>query len=674
MKSNKQKPKEAEQKLIVAYQKLEESEERFKLAMKATNDGLFDWNLKDNSIYFSPGWKKMLGYEDHELSNVFSVWENLTDPEDVRKSLELTQKLIAKDIDRLILEFKMKHKAGHWVDVLSRSEAIFDATGVAIRIVGTHTDVTERNKAEIKLKDSQNYLSAVFNNTQDAQLLSEYEGYKRFIVVAANKSYINTVNRFGLNVLEQDLVGKNLKEVLVDVLHLDKEVFEYTLNYYQKVTDTQKQIKYIESIDLNDKPYHSETSYTPIHKVEDETKFVLFTSHDITKETESYKLLRKSEETHRLAMEATTDGLWDWDVPTGHVYFNPAYARMLGEQDIAPKYESWGDRIHPDDKELILRSLNEHMVGKKEFWQEEHRLKTKSGKWKWVLGRGSVVKRHTSGQVLRMVGTMTDISERKKTESEMIKAKNRAEESDRLKSAFLANMSHEIRTPMNGILGFADLLKGHKLRKDKKEKYIDIIEKSGNRMLNIINDIIDISKIESGLVEVELADSNINEQMEYIHTFFKPEVEEKGIKLNYKNELLDNESIITTDREKLFAILTNLVKNAIKYTTKGTIEFGYNKKGDELEFYVRDTGYGIASDRIDAIFERFIQADIKDVMARQGVGLGLSITKSYIEMLGGKIWVKSEEGVGSIFYFTLPYQSHSNSKAIVNVDKRRSVQ
>ncbi|MPQ45920.1 PAS domain-containing protein [Marinifilum sp. N1E240] len=674
MKSNKQKPKEAEQKLIVAYQKLEESEERFKLAMKATNDGLFDWNLKDNSIYFSPGWKKMLGYEDHELSNVFSVWENLTDPEDVRKSLELTQKLIAKDIDRLILEFKMKHKAGHWVDVLSRSEAIFDATGVAIRIVGTHTDVTERNKAEIKLKDSQNYLSAVFNNTQDAQLLSEYEGYKRFIVVAANKSYINTVNRFGLNVLEQDLVGKNLKEVLVDILHLDEEVFEYTLNYYQKVTDTQKQIKYIESIDLNDKPYHSETSYTPIHKVEDETKFVLFTSHDITKETESYKLLRKSEETHRLAMEATTDGLWDWDVPTGHVYFNPAYARMLGEQDIAPKYESWGDRIHPDDKELILRSLNEHMVGKKEFWQEEHRLKTKSGKWKWVLGRGSVVKRHTSGQVLRMVGTMTDISERKKTESEMIKAKNRAEESDRLKSAFLANMSHEIRTPMNGILGFADLLKGHKLRKDKKEKYIDIIEKSGNRMLNIINDIIDISKIESGLVEVELADSNINEQMEYIHTFFKPEVEEKGIKLNYKNELLDNESIITTDREKLFAILTNLVKNAIKYTTKGTIEFGYNKKGDELEFYVRDTGYGIASDRIDAIFERFIQADIKDVMARQGVGLGLSITKSYIEMLGGKIWVKSEEGVGSIFYFTLPYQSHSNSKAIVNVDKRRSVQ
>ena len=674
MKSNKQKPKEAEQKLIVAYQKLEESEERFKLAMKATNDGLFDWNLKDNSIYFSPGWKKMLGYEDHELSNVFSVWENLTDPEDVRKSLELTQKLIAKDIDRLILEFKMKHKAGHWVDVLSRSEAIFDATGVAIRIVGTHTDVTERNKAEIKLKDSQNYLSAVFNNTQDAQLLSEYEGYKRFIVVAANKSYINTVNRFGLNVLEQDLVGKNLKEVLVDILHLDEEVFEYTLNYYQKVTDTQKQIKYIESIDLNDKPYHSETSYTPIHKVEDETKFVLFTSHDITKETESYKLLRKSEETHRLAMEATTDGLWDWDVPTGHVYFNPAYARMLGEQDIAPKYESWGDRIHPDDKELILRSLNEHMVGKKEFWQEEHRLKTKSGKWKWVLGRGSVVKRHTSGQVLRMVGTMTDISERKKTESEMIKAKNRAEESDRLKTVFLANMSHEIRTPMNGILGFADLLKGHKLRKDKKEKYIDIIEKSGNRMLNIINDIIDISKIESGLVEVELADSNINEQMEYIHTFFKPEVEEKGIKLNYKNELLDNESIITTDREKLFAILTNLVKNAIKYTTKGTIEFGYNKKGDELEFYVRDTGYGIASDRIDAIFERFIQADIKDVMARQGVGLGLSITKSYIEMLGGKIWVKSEEGVGSIFYFTLPYQSHSNSKAIVNVDKRRSVQ
>jgi signal transduction histidine kinase/arsenate reductase-like glutaredoxin family protein len=233
-------------------------------------------------------------------------------------------------------------------------------------------------------------------------------------------------------------------------------------------------------------------------------------------------------------------------------------------------------------------------------------------------------------------------------------ARLHAEESDRLKSAFLANMSHEIRTPMNGILGFAELLKNPDLSGEQQQEFIKIIEKSGVRMLNIINDIVDISKIEAGLMKLDIQDSNINEQIEYIYTFFKPEVEAKGMKLSLKNALSAKEAIIKTDREKLYAILTNLVKNAIKYSKEGKIELGYEKMGEEIEFFVKDTGIGISKDRMNAIFERFIQADIADKMARQGAGLGLSISKAYIEMLGGKIWVESEEGVGSCFYFTLP--------------------
>ncbi len=240
---------------------------------------------------------------------------------------------------------------------------------------------------------------------------------------------------------------------------------------------------------------------------------------------------------------------------------------------------------------------------------------------------------------------------------ELLKAKEKAEESDKLKSAFLANMSHEIRTPMNGILGFAELLKEPNLTGEKQQKYVGIIEKSGERMLNIINDIIDISKIEAGLMKMNIQESEINKQMEYIYTFFKHEVEEKGMKLSLKNELPDEESIIYTDREKVYAILTNLIKNSIKYTHSGSIEFGYKKAGEYLEFFVKDTGIGIPKDRQAAIFERFVQADIADKMAYQGAGLGLSISKSYIEMLGGKIWVESEEGVGSEFYFTLPYRT-----------------
>ena len=260
--------------------------------------------------------------------------------------------------------------------------------------------------------------------------------------------------------------------------------------------------------------------------------------------------------------------------------------------------------------------------------------------------------------------------------AELRKAKEHAEGSDRLKSAFLANMSHEIRTPMNGILGFADLLKEPELTSEERQEYISIIEKGGLRMLNILNDIIDISKIESGMMEVDIKESNINEQIEYVYTFFKPEVKDKGMQLSYINSLPSKEAIIKTDREKIFAIITNLVKNAIKYSEKGSIEFGYNKKGEYLEFFVKDTGIGIPQDKMEAIFERFVQADIADERAYQGAGLGLSITKAYVKMLGGKIWVESEEGKGSTFYFTILYNTIPQEiiaiKNIVSRDKEDS--
>lgn len=245
-----------------------------------------------------------------------------------------------------------------------------------------------------------------------------------------------------------------------------------------------------------------------------------------------------------------------------------------------------------------------------------------------------------------------------------IDEQKKAKLSDKLKSAFLANMSHEIRTPMNGILGFAELLKNPNLSGTEQQEYLRIIEKSGMRMLNIINDIIDISKIESGLMQLDIKEINFNEQLEYIYTFFKPEVEIKGITFLYNKTLPSKIAILKTDGEKLFAILTNLVKNAIKYSNNGTIEIGYHKKDAKIEFYVKDTGIGIPKNRQAAIFERFIQADITDKMAHQGAGLGLSITKAYVEMLDGKIWVESEENKGSTFYFTLPYTTDLKEKVM----------
>jgi CheY-like chemotaxis protein len=227
-------------------------------------------------------------------------------------------------------------------------------------------------------------------------------------------------------------------------------------------------------------------------------------------------------------------------------------------------------------------------------------------------------------------------------------------------------MSHEIRTPMNGILGFASLLKRPNLSGEKQNTYIDLIEKSGARMLNIINDIIDISKIESGQMAVYHSETNISGILETLYNFFLPEATQKNLKLICNNEINEENNLISTDNDKLYAILTNLIKNAIKFTKSGEIEFGCCKKGKLLEFYVRDTGKGIPPEHQQMIFERFRQGSLAHSREYEGSGLGLAISKAYVKMLGGEITVESSEGIGSKFTFTImPHKLKSNASETI---------
>ncbi|WP_111707828.1 response regulator [Lutibacter citreus] len=240
--------------------------------------------------------------------------------------------------------------------------------------------------------------------------------------------------------------------------------------------------------------------------------------------------------------------------------------------------------------------------------------------------------------------------------------KNKAEESDKMKSAFLANMSHEIRTPMNGILGFTDLLKTVDYSSEKQALFIDIIQKSGNRMLETINNIIDVSKLESGMEKIFIQEVNINSNINELNKFFTPEATSKGIDLIFKEEVSSLTKPFYTDKYKVNSILTNIIKNALKFTNKGFIEVKYSVNNEYAEFWIKDSGIGIPFEKQNSIFNEFVQADISHSSGYEGSGLGLSISKGYANLLKGEIKLKSEPNKGTSFYVKIPNLTKSNNE------------
>jgi signal transduction histidine kinase len=243
----------------------------------------------------------------------------------------------------------------------------------------------------------------------------------------------------------------------------------------------------------------------------------------------------------------------------------------------------------------------------------------------------------------------------KKAETDLILAKEKAEEGDRLKTAFLHNVSHEIRTPMNAIIGFSTLLSEPDLSDADKHQYIDIIFQSGSHLLSIINDIVDIANVESGQVRVNLSEINLNSMLIGLKEQFSIHGNQNNVSISIKTSFDDTNAIIVTDSTKLVQVLSNLINNAIKFTHDGHVEFGYALKDKFIEFFVNDTGIGISPEHQPRIFDRFFQVDSAISRQYSGTGLGLSICKGYVELLGGTITVESASGKGTKFKFTIPY-------------------
>jgi PAS domain S-box-containing protein len=320
---------------------------------------------------------------------------------------------------------------------------------------------------------------------------------------------------------------------------------------------------------------------------------------------------------------------------TNTEFFTKRVARKMIEED---------RNILESGKPLVNKIVYFEDEGVEGFWMEKNKIPI----------------RDERGVITMIMGIFKDVSDLMLIENELKEAKEHAEESDRLKTSFLANMSHEIRTPMNGIIGFANLLRDPDLPEDKRDLYLKHIDHSSNQLLNIIDDIIDISKIESGQLKISNKPVRINEILDEIYSSFfhrirgdAPGQKLVAFKLKKGNE--SNDFTIVTDDFRLSQIFNNLIGNAIKFTKEGHITFGYNIKDHRhVEFFVSDSGIGIPHNKIRLIFDRFGQVDQERSLQPTGTGLGLPISKSLVDLMGGEMWVESEIGKGTTFYFTLP--------------------
>jgi PAS domain S-box-containing protein len=672
-----------------AEHELLESKQQFELAVNGTNDGIWDWDIRNNSLYISKRWKEMLGYEDHELENNFDTFVKLLHRNEQTRVSKFIQQYLNGEIEQYEIEFRMIHKDGSPRWILAKGEALRTADGLPYRMAGSHSDITNRKIQEEKIRKQKAYTESILAAIPDLMFVLNTDGVFKDVKEG---------HSVGLFLPRELFIGNNIKDVLPEPL--PKKVKEGILELLNKKFP--EPIQY--QLAVNDKLRDYEARLT----LADEESVICMV-RDITDQKTAERELKRQFELQDILMNIASEYInipiteyentIDRSLMELGLYTNADRAYIFDydwDNNVCNNTYEWcREGITPQIDELQLVPLTllpewikAHKKGEILFVHDVESLPDDSGTRQVLepqgikslialpmmqgkecigfVGFDSVIRHYEYSNVEKMLLTvfaemLVNLRIRSNLESNLIKEKIRAESANKAESEFLANMSHEIRTPMNSILGFSEVML-NSVTDEKYKSYLQTILSSGKTLLSLINDILDLSKIEAGRLEIIPEPVNLRVILYEMQQIFTQKADNKNIDLILEIDD-DIPSNIIIDEIRLRQILLNLMGNAIKFTHAGYVKVTAEKFNEsqgkiDLSISVIDTGIGIPEQHHERIFESFSQQSGQDSRKYGGTGLGLSITKRLCELMGGKITLESHANEGSrfsIFFSDIKY-------------------
>jgi len=615
---------------------LKDKDGKILLSNKACAD-FYDKNARD-IVYENIG---SLHKDESELNRIIS------------EDRAVIEGMVKKEWDNLILTDSQNNKR-----IFKTTKVPYqDAGSDEVYSLGISQDITQQRKAELEKEEA----------NLKYRLLVE-KGNDGILIITDNKIVF-------ANNQAARIVGKSVNEILGFPLNsfIPKDQLKVTLEQF-KTNTFNRNIEEFYSFKLKKADHtdvYVEAKISTINYLGKKSRMVFV--RDISKR----KLAELQSERDRTLLEQAQKianlGSWEWDIAEKRLLCSDELCKILeiSKEIWIDKDLNWLSEFIPDTERKkvqrgFLKSITSGIKLDTEFPVIAYSNERK------IIHSQSIVINDNYGKPSKLMGTWLDITERIKIEQMLKVAKMKAEESDKLKSAFLANMSHEIRTPMNAVMGFANLLKRNDVDEKTKLEYLEHILQSGESLILLINDIVDISKIESNQLKIEKCPVRLNEILEQIYNRYEELLLLKNnaeIRIKFETAFPDPEFTIITDPFRLQQILSNLLINAIKFTPNGEIKFGYSIINSELLFFVQDQGIGIPDDKKEEIFKRFTKLEDPERMNKSGTGLGLSIAKSLLDLLGGRIWLDSTYSEGARFCFTLPLEV-GKKKCLDKFDKQ----